>query len=245
MDSPTWTETGTPGTVRLVWQETPDVAGVRRAVTAALTGHDRVEAWVPPEDEVAQRAVTWNGMRREGVRRSAAGDHVVYARLASDAPVTEPDGFRALLNSFLPRKRAIGQLLVRDTADRVLMCQLTYKEDWDLPGGVVEVGENPREGVAREVLEELGLTLPAGNLLLTDWMPPWRGWDDALCLVFDGGAHAPDVLDAAVLQQREIRSVAFLTLDEIAERAADFTVRRVRSALDGAGWSESGAPLPR
>ena len=56
-------------------------------------------------------------------------------------PTTEAAGFRALLNSFLPRKRAIAQMLVRDNDGRVLLCRLTYKQDWDLPGGVVEVGE--------------------------------------------------------------------------------------------------------
>ena len=39
----------------------------------------------------------------------------------------------------------------------MLLCQLTYKRDWDLPGGVVEVGESPRMAVQREVEEELGL----------------------------------------------------------------------------------------
>ena len=101
----------------------------------------------------------------------------------------EPEGFRALLNSFLPRKRAISQMLVRDHDGRVLLCRLTYKQDWDLPGGVVEVGESPQLAVAREVEEELALTIAAGRLLLTDWLPPWSGWDDALCLVFDGGEH--------------------------------------------------------
>ena len=89
-------------------------------------------------------------------------DRIVYARLATDTPVHEPGGFRALLNSFLPRKRAISQLLVRDPDDRVLLCQLTYKQDWDLPGGVVEVGESPQRAVGREVEEELGLDAGAG-----------------------------------------------------------------------------------
>ena len=114
-------------------------------------------------------------------------DRIVYARLATDTPVHEPGGFRALLNSFLPRKRAISQLLVRDPDDRVLLCQLTYKQDWDLPGGVVEVGESPQRAAGREVEEELGLALTPGPMLITDWLPPWGGWDDALCLVFDGG----------------------------------------------------------
>ena len=71
-------------------------------------------------------------------------------------------GFRALLNSFLPRKRAISQLLVRDHDGRVLICRLTYKNDWDLPGGVVEVGESPRLAAAREIEEELALEIDAG-----------------------------------------------------------------------------------
>ena len=39
-------------------------------------------------------------------------------------------------------------MLVRDLDDRVLLCQLTYKQDWDLPGGVVEVGESPQLAVS-------------------------------------------------------------------------------------------------
>ncbi|TIC84516.1 NUDIX hydrolase [Nocardioides sp. GY 10127] len=202
-------------------------------------GLQRVESWIPEQDEAALRVSTRVGMRREGVRRRVRGPgeaveaHVVMARLATDPPLTEPGAFRTLLNSFLPRKRAIGQMLVRDPDGRVLLCQLTYKQDWDLPGGVVEVNESPRVAVAREVEEELAITLDAGRLLLTDWLPPWAGWDDALCLVFDGGVLRPSDLDGAILQTREIRSVAFCTLEEVRERATDFTARRVEAALAG------------
>ena len=134
---------------------------------------------------------------REGVARGVAdeSDRIVYARLVDDTPLEDPKGFRSLLNSFLPRKRAISQMLIRSTDDRVLLCQLTYKRDFDLPGGVVEVSESPQLAVAREVEEELGLKVEAGPLLLTDWLPPWGGWDDAVCLVFDGGVHDPSVVD--------------------------------------------------
>ena len=226
------------------------VAQVQSAVEAALAEHARVEALVDPDDPEAQRIATWSGMHREGVMRGVvvAGevtDRIVYARLASDVPVTEPGGFRALLNSFLPRKRAISQLLIRDPDDRVLLCQLTYKSDWDLPGGVVEVGESPQRAVCREVEEELGLTLRPGRLLLTDWLPPWGGWDDALCLVFDGGTHDPSILDDVVRQQREIRAAEFCTTRQVAERCADFTARRVAAALanthsTAAAYVESG-----
>src|SRR5262245_45974292 len=188
---------------------------------------------------------------REGVMRGGhvqdgqPVDRIVYARLVADAPVDEPTGFRSLLNSFLPRKRAISQVLLRDPDQRVLMCHLTYKADWDLPGGVVEVGESPQLAVVREVSEELGITLGSGGLLLTDWLPAWGGWDDALCLVFDGGVHEPDLVQRIVREEREIRAVEFCTPDQVRERAAEFTARRVELAMahvgeSGSGYAESG-----
>ena len=244
----------TSGVVRVSWTHrlqdqgvAPCADQVGAAITQALSEHHRVEAWVSPEDVTAQRVATFSGLRKEGVARGAAQgeDCIVYARLTTDVPAEDPQGFRALLNSFLPRKRAISQMLLRDPEDRVLLCQLTYKRDWDLPGGVVEVGESPQLAVSREVEEELGLTVPAGPLLLTDWLPPWSGWDDAVCLVFDGGVHPPTIIEQVVRQEREIRSAAFCTPAEVQQRCADFTARRVFSALgrvEGSGptYVESG-----
>jgi 8-oxo-dGTP pyrophosphatase MutT (NUDIX family) len=225
------------GVARLTWSSDTPLEDVQRGVESALREHARVEAWVDPGDQEGQRTATWSGLRREGVMRGVtldggAVDRIVYARLVSDIPVHEPEGFRSLLNSFLPRKRAISQMLVRDRDDRVLLCQLTYKKDWDLPGGVVEVGESPQLAVSREVEEELGLVIPAGGLLLTDWLPPWSGWDDALCLVFDGGVHDASIAGSIVKQAREIRDAAFCTLDEVADRCSEITSRRIASAVD-------------
>jgi 8-oxo-dGTP pyrophosphatase MutT (NUDIX family) len=224
------------GVARLSWTSDQPMEAVRAEVEAALVTHARVEAWVDPDDPATQRVATWSGLRREGVMRGitvdgVTVDRIVYARLADDLPTHEPEGFRALLNSFLPRKRAISQLLVRDRDARVLLCRLTYKQDWDLPGGVVEVGESPQLAVSREVEEELALTIPAGRLLLTDWLPPWSGWDDALCLVFDGGVHDAAITEQVVRQEREIRAAEFCTVDEARDRCADFTARRIESAL--------------
>jgi RimJ/RimL family protein N-acetyltransferase/8-oxo-dGTP pyrophosphatase MutT (NUDIX family) len=210
----------------------------------------RVEARVDPENARSLRVATRAGLRREGFVRGShdrvgSTGHVLLGRLADDPPVSDPASFRALLNSSLPRKRAISQLLVRDHSDRVLLCQLTYKQDWDLPGGVVEVGESPQVAVSREVREELGLDILAGSLLLTDWLPPWGGWDDAVCLVFDGGVHDASILNDIVRQVREIRSAQFCTPAEVRELSADFTARRIEAALanvpgGGPSYTESG-----
>ena len=219
---------------------------VRREVEAALAAHGRVEAWSATDDVTGQRVATWAGMRREGVMRGVGGDRIVYARLESDAPASEPEGFRALLNSFLPRKRAISQMLVRDTDDRVLLCQLTYKQDWDLPGGVVEVGESPQLAVAREVTEELGLDIKAGNLVLTDWLPAVGRL---------GRRDLPGLRRRRRTRPRSSRTSSARSArsappssapsTQVRERAADFTARRVESALANLGpgapaYTESG-----
>lgn len=245
---------------RLTWELAPSYTGRGLATRGVNLLIDysfralrlaRVEAYVDEDNDRAMRVATRSGLRREGTVRGhgvAGGgrtDRVLFARLATDPPITEPGGFRELLNSFLPRKRAIAQMLVRDPDDRVLICRLTYKEDWDLPGGVVEVHESPQVAVSREVCEELALDVAAGELLLTDWLPSWSGWDDALCLVFDGGVHEAAIVDQVVPQPREIRTAEFCTLEQVYERCADFTARRVEAALErsrgaGSSYTESG-----
>lgn len=218
-------------------------------------GLTRLEARIDLTNSPALRVATRSGLRREGVeRRIEAGEepdrvteYAVFARLCTDPPLNDPASFRTLLNSFLPRKRAIAQMLIRDTDDRVLLCQLTYKQDWDLPGGVVEVGESPHVGAQREVAEELGLQVPTGELLLTDWLPAWSGWDDAICLVFNGGRHHPGIADTIVHQEREIRSARFCTPGQVAELALDFTAKRITAALarldgEGPAFTHSGHP---
>ena len=46
--------------------------------------------------------------------------------------------------------------------------------EWVLPGGIVELDEDPRETVRREVLEETGVTVEPGQLRRLQEHAPWR-----------------------------------------------------------------------
>src|SRR5215204_4332769 len=104
-------------------------------------------------------------------------------------------------NAKQARKRVAADVLVRDTSQRILLVNPSYKPDWDLPGGMVEANESPAAAARREVKEELGLDLEIGDLLVVDWVPAHGPWDDSLMFVFDGGtmtrgqAHALQVVD--------------------------------------------------
>ena len=61
-------------------------------------------------------------------------------------------------------KPAVGAIIVRTVGGKphLLLCRRgvePYKGMWDLPGGYLNNGEHPEEGLTREVREELGTSL--------------------------------------------------------------------------------------
>ncbi len=185
-------------------------------------GYTRIEARIPVDRMDAIRAGSIGGLRREGIVRGAGDDpdRALLARVAGDPPATSREGFIALLNAGLPTKRVIAQGRLRDQDGRVLLCQLTYKREWDLPGGVVEVGEAPAAGLAREIHEELGVTVEVGELLTVNWLPAWRGWDDACIFLFDLGRVDASFTSELRLQPTEIVGVEWCDADAVREHAA-------------------------
>lgn len=139
------------------------------------------------------------------------------------------------LNERLPRTRVIGHGLLRDSRGRVLMCQLTYKERWDLPGGVVESHESPRRGTLREVAEELGHEASSARLVAVNWMSPWSGWDDAVTFLFDLGRI--DAGTDLILQPREIAAVHWCDLNDVRRQVAPATARLLETV-----WPELEGP---
>lgn len=142
--------------------------------------------------------------------------------------------FIKVLNARMPKKRLIAQGVLRTDGDRVALCELVYKKDWDLPGGIVDPDESPADCVEREVREELGLDVSVKGLLAVNWLPPYRGWDDALLCLFDLGHVPEETLERAVLQRREIKAVHWADQATIAERTAGYTAEMLAGvALDG------------
>ena len=67
-----------------------------------------------------------------------------------------------------PERPIIGVGAVIVDGDRVLLVRRAtdpLKGEWSVPGGMLELGEKLRDGVCREVLEETGLTVEAGEVL--------------------------------------------------------------------------------
>jgi len=99
--------------------------------------------------------------------------------------------------------------VIRDDQGRLLLIQRGHEPAlgrWSLPGGRLEPGETSAQAVVREVREETGLIIVAGNLLATIDLGHFVV-DDYTATVVGGELRAGD--DAA--------DVRWCTFDEMAE----------------------------
>jgi ADP-ribose pyrophosphatase YjhB (NUDIX family) len=136
----------------------------------------------------------------------------------------------------MARPLVAAGLLIRDGQGRVLLVNPTYKPGWDIPGGLVEPGESPGQAAAREVVEEVGLRITPGALLVVDWAPhPATG--DRLLFVFDGGVRAAGD-PQPVPDGDEIGEVRFWPVGRLDEATPARLARRLRVALRACSGGE-------
>jgi 8-oxo-dGTP diphosphatase len=113
----------------------------------------------------------------------------------------------------LPTVYASACMLLTDPHDRVLMVKPNYRTYWAIPGGMVEASEAPHECVQREIAEELGLHINAGDLLVVHWVPPQGDRPRVMTnYVFDGGIIEEPA--AIQLQDTELDDAQFCTWEQ-------------------------------
>lgn len=110
-------------------------------------------------------------------------------------------------------------VLFFDNERKVLLVQPTYKGTWEIPGGVVESNESPRDAAIREVKEELGLQLrpDAINLLCVEYMAAGDEITESLMFVFDGGILSEERLNQMRLDASEIKSFQFVAAKDVSD----------------------------
>lgn len=127
----------------------------------------------------------------------------------------------------LPRKRISAGCLFLDSAGRLLLVKPTYKEGWEIPGGVVEANESPLAGCVREIREELGLDWPPRRLLAVDFAAETAQRTESLNFIFYGGVLPAETIAAIRLPAKELSEFAFLEPADAISRLK----RRLRQRL--------------
>ncbi len=129
----------------------------------------------------------------------------------------------------LPTVYLSASMLITDEHDRILMVKPNYRPDWGIPGGIVEADEAPDRCARREIAEELSLDIPAGDLLVVDWMAAAGERPQAIMtFIFDGGVLTDP--GAIRLQEEELDDAQFLDWAEAEARMPATLAARVPAA---------------
>ena len=132
----------------------------------------------------------------------------------------------------LPKKRMSAGAIFRNVEGDVLLVNPTYKEPWEIPGGIVEANESPKQGCIREVKEEIGLTINPSRLLLIGYRPESEMATESLTFHFYGGTLDASDIDRIVLQLDELSEFRFIPPRELDNYLAPAEARRVQLGLE-------------
>lgn len=130
----------------------------------------------------------------------------------------------------LPKKRMGAGCLFFDEQDRVLLVKPTYKPGWEIPGGIVEQNESPRQCCQREVKEELGIDREIGGLLVVDYNSPREDRTESLMFIFQGGSLTTSEIQLIQLRRDELSEFRFFTPETLPKEMTSILRNRVLMA---------------
>jgi NAD+ diphosphatase len=161
------------------------------------------------------------------------------------ASALESDGARAACarcgSVFYAHSAPCACALVEDADGRVLLARRAVEPDrgkWDLPGGFLEEGEAPVDGLRRELLEETGLEGEPGRFVGA-WMDTYGDGPDAVATlnlyyeVHVGGAQpaaADDVAELAWFDRNELPHRDQLAFTSVADALVAWYAARTAGA---------------
>ncbi|KUJ43318.1 hypothetical protein ACZ90_67430 [Streptomyces albus subsp. albus] len=220
----------------------------QQAVTLRFPDGEIVAAhWLAPVDAISRLPERVGHRVRHGLQALATGSvaHLESGIPHPGSPVGIPPARRAELEragalngadyrAVRPKTYAGATVLFTDPRGHVLVVQPTYHHDgrWLMPGGAIDsdAGETPREAAQREVSEELGLQVPIGPLLATDWFRAASGLAE-VNHVYDGGTLNDQALKAIRLPQRELSQWRLSDPEDLHRLLLDRLVPRVQACL--------------
>lgn len=114
----------------------------------------------------------------------------------------------------LPKKRMASGILLFNEQNELLLLKPTYKNDWSIPGGVVEENESPFEAAIRETFEEIGLQFSDLKFLCVEYIHADGDFDENLQFIFSGGRLSMKEINTIKLRSEEHSEFKFINVPD-------------------------------
>ncbi len=86
---------------------------------------------------------------------------------------------------------------------------------WEIPGGRMNIDEEPREAVAREIREELGIEIEVGAVVYMEQFIQGNEGKRAFVIVYECQMMDPDA--SLILSEDEVCEIAWVSADELSK----------------------------
>ncbi len=117
----------------------------------------------------------------------------------------------------LPKKRMASGALIFNDNDELLLVKPSYKDNWSIPGGMIDEYESPREACMREVKEEIGIALKDLKFLCVEYTRKIETKDENLFFMFYGGKLNSQQIGEIRTDLDEISEFKFTKTEEAAK----------------------------
>lgn len=137
----------------------------------------------------------------------------------------------------LARKRMGAGALIFNEKGELLIVQISYKNYWSIPGGIVEDNESPRQACIREIKEEIGLDFKNLQFVCVDYTQAdkTKNKDESLQFMFSGGKISEEEIKNIKIDEGEVVEYNFVAPEKAVELLGGSVrslVRRLPACLE-------------
>ncbi len=132
----------------------------------------------------------------------------------------------------LPKKRMGSGALFLNEQRQILLVNPTYKPQWEIPGGIVEEDESPRQACIREVEEELGLVIAPDHLLSIGYQAATNVQTESLMFIFFGGMLSESQIAGLRLPAEELSELRFWNAADVHQALTPTLGQRVMQSFE-------------
>lgn len=129
----------------------------------------------------------------------------------------------------IARKRIGGGVVFLNRKNQILLVKASYKDNWLLPGGIVDKNESPKEAAAREAQEEIGIKVRKLKLVSVFWGIDKEYDDDYLTFDFYGGVIKKE--EDVKIDGDEIIDFRFVSINKLEKFVSPGTKTRIDVSL--------------
>ncbi len=131
----------------------------------------------------------------------------------------------------IPKKHHAAGVLIFNQSGEILIVKPSYKNYWEIPGGITDLNESLMQTANREAKEEIGIDVIITSLLCVDYKSARPPVTDSLQVIFDTVPLTQAQITDIRIDNNEIVEYGFYPVDKALTLLGEALSQRVAQAV--------------